>query len=104
MRGDVAVIDQTRLPFEFAIRTLRSVADAERAIRDMLVRGAPLIGVTAAYGVALRCAHDARMRPRTATCDMLIASASHGRQPALGRAAHARAAGALPPSQRAAAA
>jgi len=51
--GDVAVIDQTRLPFEFVIRTLRSVADAEAAIRDMVVRGAPLIGVTAAYGVAL---------------------------------------------------
>jgi methylthioribose-1-phosphate isomerase len=51
--GDVAVIDQTRLPFEFVIRTLRSVADAEIAIRDMVVRGAPLIGVTAAYGVAL---------------------------------------------------
>ncbi len=51
--GDIAVIDQTRLPFEFVIRTLRSVADAEAAIRDMVVRGAPLIGVTAAYGVAL---------------------------------------------------
>jgi methylthioribose-1-phosphate isomerase len=51
--GDVAVIDQTRLPFEFQIRTLRSMDDAAAAIRDMVVRGAPLIGVTAAFGIAL---------------------------------------------------
>ncbi len=46
--GDVAVIDQTLLPFAFEIRTLRHVGDAATAIRDMVVRGAPLIGVTAA--------------------------------------------------------
>ena len=51
--GVVAVIDQTRLPFEFALRHLHSDADAAVAIRNMIVRGAPLIGVTAAYGVAL---------------------------------------------------
>ena len=51
--GTVAVIDQTRLPFEFTLRHLHSDADAVVAIRDMIVRGAPLIGVTAAYGVAL---------------------------------------------------
>ena len=51
--GDVAVIDQTRLPFEFELVTLKTVDDAAAAIRDMVVRGAPLIGVTAAYGVAL---------------------------------------------------
>ncbi len=51
--GDVAVIDQTLLPFAFEVRTLRRVEDAATAIRDMVVRGAPLIGVTAAYGVAL---------------------------------------------------
>ncbi len=51
--GDVAVIDQTLLPFAFEVRTLRHVEDAATAIRDMVVRGAPLIGVTAAYGVAL---------------------------------------------------
>ena len=49
----VVVIDQTRLPFEFVLRELRSAEDAAEAIRDMIVRGAPLIGVTAAYGVAL---------------------------------------------------
>ena len=51
--GDVSIIDQVRLPHRFEIATLATVADAARAIRDMHVRGAPLIGVTAAYGVAL---------------------------------------------------
>jgi methylthioribose-1-phosphate isomerase len=49
----VTVIDQTRLPFAFELRQLRTVGEAAAAIRDMVVRGAPLIGVTAAYGVAL---------------------------------------------------
>ena len=49
----VAVIDQTRLPFAFELRHLQSADEAAEAIRDMIVRGAPLIGVTAAYGVAL---------------------------------------------------
>ena len=53
----VAVIDQTRLPFAFELRHLRSAGQAADAIRDMVVRGAPLIGVTAAYGVALAM-HD----------------------------------------------
>ncbi len=52
--GDaVAVIDQTRLPHAFETVALRGLDDAARAIRDMLVRGAPLIGVAGAYGVAL---------------------------------------------------
>ena len=46
----VDVIDQTRLPFALEVCHLRTVDDAIRAIRDMIVRGAPLIGVTAAYG------------------------------------------------------
>jgi len=49
----VAVIDQTRLPFAFELTHLQTAEDAAEAIRDMIVRGAPLIGVTAAYGVAL---------------------------------------------------
>jgi methylthioribose-1-phosphate isomerase len=49
----VEVIDQTRLPHDFAIVRLASAAEAATAIRDMIVRGAPLIGVTAAYGLAL---------------------------------------------------
>jgi len=49
----VRVIDQSRLPFAFEIRSLDSVESAAQAIRNMVVRGAPLIGATAAYGVAL---------------------------------------------------
>jgi len=53
------IIDQTRLPHEFIIRTLRSMADAAEAITVMRVRGAPLIGATAAYGLALAMREDA---------------------------------------------
>lgn len=56
--GDVAIIDQTRLPFEFKTVTLASLLDARDAIRDMLVRGAPLVGATAAYGIALAMRAD----------------------------------------------
>jgi methylthioribose-1-phosphate isomerase len=49
----VAVIDQTRLPHRFEIVTLRDVHEAAEAIGGMIVRGAPLIGVAAAYGLAL---------------------------------------------------
>lgn len=57
--GSVKVIDQTRLPHFFDIITLQSLADACHAIRHMQVRGAPLIGATAAYGMylALREGH-----------------------------------------------
>ena len=53
------IIDQTRLPHEFAIKTLRSMQDAAEAISIMRVRGAPLIGATAAYGLALAMREDA---------------------------------------------
>jgi methylthioribose-1-phosphate isomerase len=56
--GAVRIIDQTRLPFAFETLPLRSEAEAVRAIRDMLVRGAPLIGATAAYGLALALRED----------------------------------------------
>ncbi len=49
----MVILDQTRLPQETAFVTLRGLADAANAIRVMQVRGAPLIGATAAYGVAL---------------------------------------------------
>jgi len=51
--GAVVIIDQTKLPHAFVTTELGSLDDAATAIRDMLVRGAPLIGATAAYGVAL---------------------------------------------------
>jgi methylthioribose-1-phosphate isomerase len=55
----VGVIDQTRLPHQFATLRLATLADAAHAISAMQVRGAPLIGATAAYGVALAMAADA---------------------------------------------
>lgn len=55
----VYVIDQTRLPFALDVVELCTVADAERAIRTMIVRGAPLIGATAAYGMALAARDNA---------------------------------------------
>jgi methylthioribose-1-phosphate isomerase len=57
--GRVGIIDQTRLPFEFVTVALASMEDAARAISDMAVRGAPLIGATAAYGLALAMREDA---------------------------------------------
>ena len=50
---DVEIIDQTRLPHEFVVVTMTTLDDAAHAISDMLVRGAPLIGATAAYGMCL---------------------------------------------------
>ncbi len=55
----VEIIDQRWLPHEFRVATLRTVDDVEVAIRDMWVRGAPLIGVTAAYGLAIAMGDDA---------------------------------------------
>src|SRR5487761_2206087 len=70
----VEIIDQTKLPHEFVTVRLESMRDAERAIREMQVRGAPLIGVTAAYGVALSMRHHASDAALKATCDMLLAA------------------------------
>jgi methylthioribose-1-phosphate isomerase len=52
------IIDQTRLPHELRLVILETVRDAQRAIREMWVRGAPLIGATAAYGMALAARAD----------------------------------------------
>jgi methylthioribose-1-phosphate isomerase len=55
----VDIIDQRWLPHAFRVATLRTIDDVAVAIRDMWVRGAPLIGVTAAYGMAIRMREDA---------------------------------------------
>jgi methylthioribose-1-phosphate isomerase len=55
----VGTIDQTVLPYRYATIRLQSVADAAHAIRSMQVRGAPLIGAAAAYGMALAIREDA---------------------------------------------
>ncbi|MEZ5775873.1 MAG: S-methyl-5-thioribose-1-phosphate isomerase [Hyphomicrobiaceae bacterium] len=58
----VRIIDQTRLPHRLETVTLKTADDAAYAIKAMLVRGAPLIGVTAAYGIALAMRADASDR------------------------------------------
>ena len=53
----VVMIDQTRLPFEETFVTCRTYEEVAKAIRDMIIRGAPAIGVAAAMGVALGVLH-----------------------------------------------
>ena len=50
---DIEVIDQRQLPHELVVVKLKTYKDADLAIRSMTVRGAPLIGATAAYGIFL---------------------------------------------------
>lgn len=52
-QNTVKIIDQQKLPFDFCIKTLKSFDDIFFAIKNMEVRGAPLIGITAAYGIYL---------------------------------------------------
>ena len=66
----VDIIDQTALPHDYRILRLTRLDDAAHAIRSMQVRGAPLIGVTAAYGLAMALAHkpsDAGLAAAVAT-------------------------------------
>jgi len=55
----VSTFDQTLLPHKFEIITLAKIEDAAHAIKSMQVRGAPLIGATAAYGICLQMRNDA---------------------------------------------
>jgi len=68
------IIDQTRLPHEFIIRTLLSMQDAAEAISVMRVRGAPLIGATAAYGMALAMREDASDENLRISVETLLAT------------------------------
>jgi len=70
----VEIIDQTKLPHTFEIATLRSLDDAASAISTMQVRGAPLIGATAAYGVCLALREDASDEALDRARDALIAT------------------------------
>ena len=70
----VGIIDQTRLPHHFATARLASLEDAVRAISSMQVRGAPLIGATAAYGVCLALRRDASDAALERACAMLLAT------------------------------
>ncbi|MEA2116794.1 MAG: S-methyl-5-thioribose-1-phosphate isomerase [Thermodesulfobacteriota bacterium] len=68
----VTIIDQTKLPHQFETVSLETVADAVHAISDMLVRGAPLIGATAAYGVCLGLAENCSDDMLDTVCAQLI--------------------------------
>ena len=69
----VEIIDQTRLPHRFETVRLETAADAARAIKTMQVRGAPLIGVTGAYGLCLSLREDASDRALDQATEMLAA-------------------------------
>jgi len=70
-KGQVEIIDQRWLPHEFRVVPLLTRADFEVAIRDMWVRGAPLIGATAAYGMAVEMARDASDKALGQTWEIL---------------------------------
>ena len=70
----VMVIDQTRLPWSLDIVRLPDVRAAAVAIRSMQVRGAPLIGATAAYGLALAMREDPATDAMEAAAALLAAT------------------------------
>ena len=77
LEGDgrsVGIIDQTLLPHRFATVQLKTLEDAAHAIKSMQVRGAPLIGATAAYGVYLAVLTDASDEALDRAYAMLIAT------------------------------
>ena len=86
----VEIIDQTRLPHALAIVTLKTLEDAARAIKTMQVRGAPLIGATAAYGVCLALRRDASDEALDRGHRPAGGAAADRHQPALGAGRDAR--------------
>ena len=70
----VEIIDQRALPFEFRVQRLGTVDEVAVAIKDMWVRGAPLIGAAAAYGVALAVAQDSSPTALAKACEKLAAT------------------------------
>jgi len=72
--ASVEIIDQTKLPFALEIVALKTLEDAAHAISSMQVRGAPLIGATAAYGVALALRADPSDEGLDRACEVLAAT------------------------------
>ena len=70
----IGIIDQTHLPHEFTVRAIGTMDEMAEAIRVMRVRGAPLIGVSAAYGLALALRADPSDRNLDAACATLLAT------------------------------
>ncbi len=69
--GLVKIIDQTKIPFEFKILELKSLIDFKDAIKSMKVRGAPLIGVTAAYALSVLLKKDSSLVYLNRICEQL---------------------------------
>ncbi len=90
---EVRIIDQRWLPHEFRIVPLKTAGDFAAAIRDMWVRGAPLIGATAAYGMATAMAPRPVGRSSERNLGPAARHPAHRDQPALGAGRDARAAG-----------
>ena len=70
----VKIIDQTKLPHQFVIKDLKTVKDSINAIKTMEVRGAPLIGATAAYGLVLSIVENNDLSFLKKSSEELIAS------------------------------
>ena len=70
----VKIIDQTKLPHQFVIKDLKTVKDSINAIKTMEVRGAPLIGATAAYGLVLSIIENNDLSFLKKSSEELIAS------------------------------
>ena len=100
----IEVIEQTKLPHRFETLALKSAQDCARAIQSMQVRGAPLIGATAAYGVAMALRED----PSNAHLEETVAFLAEQRPTAINLRwaleEIRRAVVELPPKERAAAA
>ena len=95
--GRLCLLDQSRLPHEVSYVHLSTAEETARAIREMRVRGAPAIGVTAAYGMALAAGQDGTTGGAAeAAADDPRSVAAHGRQPAVGHRAYDARGGAAP--------
>ena len=70
----VKIIDQTKLPHKFEVKKLKTAKDATNAIKIMEVRGAPLIGATAAYGIVLAIMEKNDPEFIKTSCENLIKS------------------------------
>jgi methylthioribose-1-phosphate isomerase len=79
VNGRVRMIDQTRLPYKFAYVSFRDYRQVAKAIKDMVVRGAPAIGVAAAMGIAI-AAHSSRAKSKEQLIKELEAAAGVLRQ------------------------
>ena len=66
------VIDQTQLPHRFSVMNIRTLEQSCDAIRNMVVRGAPLIGATAAYGLSVALYHDPSLQSLETACKSLL--------------------------------